>query len=70
MNERTVALVEPNVNDGVIVNVEVVAHDWINTDPQHLLEYTAEHPAAIGWKVINGVVQVPPPPPPIPTAAH
>lgn len=63
MSERTVAVVEPNVTNGVVVNVEVVASDWVNTDPQHLLEYDAEHPAAIGWQVINGVVQVPPPPP-------
>jgi len=63
MTERTVAIVEPNVTDGVVVNVEVVASDWVNTDPQHLIEYTPENPAGIGWEVKNGVVIVPPPPP-------
>ncbi len=63
MSERTVAVVEPNVTNGVVVNVEVVAPDWTNTDPAHLIEYTPENPAAIGWQVINGVVIVPPPPP-------
>ncbi len=63
MSERTVAIVEPNVTNGVVVNVEVVPSDWVNNDPQHLIEYTPEHPAAIGWEVIDGVVQVPPPPP-------
>lgn len=63
MSERTVAIVEPNVTNGVVVNVEVVPADWTNTDPAHLIEYDAEHPAAIGWQVVNGVVIVPPPPP-------
>lgn len=63
MSERTVAVVEPNVTNGVVVNVEVVAFEWVNTDPTHLLEYTPDHPAAIGWQVVNGVVIVPPPPP-------
>ena len=63
MTERTVAVVEPNVTDGIVVNVEVVPTDWTNTDPEHLIEYTPEQPAAIGWQVIDGVVQVPPPPP-------
>lgn len=63
MTERTVAIVSPNVTNGVVVNVEVVAPDWTNTDPQHLIEYDAEHPAAIGWQVVNGKVIVPPPPP-------
>jgi hypothetical protein len=63
MSERTVAVVEPNVTNGVVVNVEVVAPDWVNNDPTHLIEYTEQNPAAIGWAVINGVVQVPPPPP-------
>ena len=58
MSERTVAVVSPNVTNGVVVNVEVVAPDWTN-----LIEYTPEQPAAIGWAVIDGVVQVPPPPP-------
>lgn len=61
MSERTVAVVEPNVTNGVVVNCQVVAPDWVNNDPQHLLEYTPEQPAAIGWQVINGVVIVPPP---------
>lgn len=61
MSERTVAYVEPNVTNGVVVNVEVVAPDWVNNDPAHYIEYTSENPAAIGWAVINGVVQVPPP---------
>jgi hypothetical protein len=63
MSERTVARVSPNVTNGVVVNVEVVAPDWVNDDPTHLIEYTPEQPAAIGWEVIDGVVQVPPPPP-------
>jgi hypothetical protein len=63
MTERTVAIVSPNVTNGVVVNCEVVAPDWVNTDPAHLIEYTAENPAAIGWEVVNGVVIVPPPPP-------
>ena len=63
MSERTVAVVAPNVTNGTVVNVEVVAADWINTDPTHLIEYTEANPAAIGWEVKNGVVIVPPPPP-------
>jgi hypothetical protein len=63
MSERTVAVVEPDVKNGVVVNVEVVAPDWVNDDPEHLIEYTPENPAAIGWAVVNGVVIVPPPPP-------
>ena len=61
MSERTIAIVEPNVTNGVVVNVEVVAADWLNNDPTHLLEYDTEHPAAIGWAVVNGVAIVPPP---------
>lgn len=64
MSERTIAVVSPNVTNGVVVNVEVVPPDWTNTDPEHLLEYTPEQPAAIGWQVVNGVVILPPPPPP------
>lgn len=63
MAERTVAVVQPNVANGVVVNVEVVPPSWTNNDPDHLIEYDAEHPAAIGWQVVNGVVIVPPPPP-------
>ena len=63
MIERTVAVVAPNVTNGVVTNVEVVAADWVNTDPTHLIEYSAANPAAIGWEVKNGVVIVPPPPP-------
>jgi hypothetical protein len=63
MSERTVAIVERNVTNGVVVNVEVVAPDWVNDDVAHLIEYTPENPAAIGWAVVNGVVIVPPPPP-------
>lgn len=63
MSERTVAYVEPNTTNGVVVNVEVVAPEWVNSDPAHYIEYDAEHPAAIGWEVKNGVVIVPPPPP-------
>jgi hypothetical protein len=63
MAERTVAVVEPDTKQGVVVNVEVVAPDWVNNDPDHLIEYDAEHPAAIGWEVVNGQVIVPPPPP-------
>jgi len=63
MTERTVAVVAPDTKKGVVVNVEVVAPEWVNTDPTHLIEYDAEHPAAIGWEVKNGVVIVPPPPP-------
>lgn len=62
MSERTVAIVEPNTTKGVVVNIEVVAPDWVNNDPAHYIEYDAEHPAAIGWEVINGVVQVLPTP--------
>lgn len=63
MSERTIAVVQPNVTNGVVVNVIVEAPDWVNNDPTHLLEYTPEHPAAIGWQVVDGVVIVPPPPP-------
>lgn len=63
MSERTVARVSPNVTNGVVVNCEVVPTDWVNNDPTHLIEYTPEHPAAIGWAVVDGVVIVPPPPP-------
>ena len=66
MIERTVAIVEPNVTNGIVVNVEVVPSDWVNNDLQHLIEYTPENPAAIGWQVVNGAVIVPPPPPPPP----
>lgn len=64
MEERTVAIVEPNITNGVVVNVEVVPTDWVNDDPDHLIEYTPENPAAIGWAVVDGVIIVPPPPPP------
>lgn len=64
MSERTVAIVEPDTNKGVVVNVEVVTADWVNTDPAHYIEYDEAHPAAIGWEVIDGVVQVPPAPEP------
>jgi len=60
MSERTVAICEPNTTGGVVVNIIVVAPDWVNDDPTHLIEYTAENPAAIGWEVKNGVVIVPP----------
>jgi hypothetical protein len=63
MSERTVAHVEPNVTNGVVVNVSVKSADWVNDDLTHLIEYTPEAPAAIGWAVVNGVVIVPPPPP-------
>lgn len=63
MTERTVAEVSPDTKKGVVINVEVVPPDWTNNDPNHLIEYTPEHPAAIGWEVIDGVVIVPPPPP-------
>ena len=66
MSQRTVAIVEPNTTNGVVVNCEVVADNWVNTDPEHFLEYTADAPAAIGWQVVNGVVIIPPPPPPEP----
>ena len=61
MSQRTVAIVEPTTHKGVVVNVEVVPADWLNTDPDHLLEYTPDAPAAIGWEVIKGVVIVPEP---------
>jgi hypothetical protein len=67
--ERTVAVVAPDTKNGVVVNVEVVAPDWTNTDPQHLIEYDVEHPAAIGWQVVNGKVIVPPLPPELEDAA-
>jgi hypothetical protein len=63
MSERTVAVCEPNTTNGVVVNIIVVASDWVNGDPTHLIEYTSEAPASIGWEVKNGVVIVPPPPP-------
>lgn len=63
MSERTVAHCEPDTTDGVVVNISVKVADWVNDDPTHLIEYTAESPAAIGWEVKNGVVIVPPPPP-------
>ena len=63
MSERTVAVVAPNVQNGTVVNCEVVAADWTNTDPEHLIEYTPEQPAGIGWQVVDGIVIVPPPPP-------
>jgi hypothetical protein len=63
MSERTVAIVSPNVTNGVVVNVEVVAPDWVNDDPTHLIEYTPENQDAIGWEVIEGLVIVPPPHP-------
>jgi hypothetical protein len=63
MSQRTVAVIEPDVTNGVVVNVVVVAPDWVNDDPTHLIEYTPENPAGIGWEVVNGVVIVPPPPP-------
>jgi len=59
MSERTVARCEPNTTNGVVVNVSVKAADWVNDDPTHLIEYTPEAPAAIGWAVVNGVVIVP-----------
>jgi hypothetical protein len=62
MSQRTVAVVEPDVNDGVVVNVIVVAPDWVNDDPTHLIEYTEANPAGIGWLVKDGLVIVPPPP--------
>jgi hypothetical protein len=62
MSERTVAQCEPNVTNGIVVNVSVVSVDWINEDPEHLIEYNEENPAAIGWEVKNGKVIVPPPP--------
>lgn len=62
MSERTVAYVEPNVTNGIVVNISVKSANWVNNDPEHLIEYTVDTPAAIGWQVINGVVQVPPPP--------
>jgi hypothetical protein len=64
MSERTVAVVEPNTTNGIVVNVVVVAPDWVNTDFEHLIEYNEENPAAIGWQVLNGVVIVPPSPEP------
>jgi hypothetical protein len=67
MSERTVAIVEPDTTKGVVVNVEVVAPDWVNNDPAHYIEYDETHPAAIGWEVVDGVVIVPPPPPPPPS---
>lgn len=66
MSERTVAHCEPNTTNGVVVNISVKSADWVNDDPEHLIEYTAESPAAIGWAVISGVVQIPPPPPELP----
>lgn len=66
MSERTVAICEPNTTDGVVVNVSVKSADWVNDDPTHLIEYTPEAPAAIGWEVKDGAVIVPPQIPPTP----
>ena len=66
MSERTVAHCEPNTTNGVVMNVSVVSATWVNDDPEHLIEYTPENPAAIGWEVKDGEVIVPPPPPPMP----
>jgi hypothetical protein len=63
MSERLVAWCEPNTTDGIVVNISVKAFEWINDDPEHLLEYDALNPAGIGWEVKNGVVIQPPPPP-------
>jgi hypothetical protein len=63
VSERTVAVVAPDTSNGVVVNVVVVAPDWVNDDPTHLIEYTSEQPAAIGWPVAGGVVIAPPPEP-------
>lgn len=64
MSERRVAWCEPNTTDGVVVNISIKSEDWINEDPDHLIEYDDENPAAIGWEVKNGKVIIPPPPPP------
>jgi hypothetical protein len=63
MSERTVAVCEPNTTNGIVVNIIVVAPDWVNDDPTHLIEYDEQNPAGIGLEVVNGVVIVPPPPP-------
>ena len=62
MSQRTVAHCEPDTIDGVVVNVSVKSADWVNDDPEHLIEYTPENPAGIGWLVKDGLVIVPPPP--------
>lgn len=63
MKNKTVALCEPNTTNGVVINVSVKLPEWINDDPEHLIEYDEENPAGIGWQVLNGKVIVPPPPP-------
>ena len=62
MSERTVARCEPDTTNGIVVNVTVKPANWVNDDPTHLIEYTPENPAGIGWQVINGVVIIPPAP--------
>ena len=51
------------VQNGVVVNVVVADDAWVQAQGGEWIEYTPEAPAAIGWAVLNGVVQVPPPPP-------
>ncbi len=63
MSERTIALIEPNTQNGIVVNVFVVPAYWTNPNPGIYLQYDATNPAGIGWEVKNGTVIVPPPPP-------
>lgn len=51
------------VENGYVVNVVVADNEWIAAQPGEWIEYDAEHPAAIGWEVVNGQVIAPPPPP-------
>ena len=57
--ERTVAIVEPNKNNGVVVNVIVVASDWVNDDSERFVEFDENTPFGIGWQVVNGVAVEP-----------
>ena len=50
------------VENGIVVNVVVADDAWVQAQGGEWVEYTAESPAAIGWAVVNGVVQIPPPP--------
>lgn len=50
------------VENGIVVNVVVADDAWVQAQGGEWIEYTVESPAAIGWAVVNGVVQIPPPP--------
>ena len=57
---KTIAVIQ----DDVVVNIIVESDDWVNPDDGTMIEYDDEHPAAIGWLVIDGVIVDPNPPQP------